>query len=119
MLEAELPRRQSQDSASVFSATKSNAAYNTIANKRLAEFMSRDSDLWIFQRFDRLNLFYIVYLQQHLAHLEQRLDQAVPDAVDGFNKKEFELLMPEIESSLKKYGMARYTYHVRYEVLFL
>ena len=104
MLEAGLSRRPSMDSISVF-MTEKNAAYNTNSNKRLAEFMSQDSDLWIFQRFDRLNLFNILYLQQHLADLERQLDQAVPDAVEGFKKHEFELLMPKIESSLKKYGI--------------
>lgn len=81
-------------------------AYNSIANKRLAELMTLDSDLWIFRRFDRLSLFNILHLQQHLAELERRLDQAVPEKASKFNKHEFDLVMPEIESSLAKYGMS-------------
>ena len=104
-MEADVSDEPSQDCASVFSLTKTTAAYNANANKRLAGFMSQDSDLWMFQRFDRLNLFNIIALQQHLADLEQRLDQLVPDNVQKFDEKEFEDLKDDIQSSLKKYGM--------------
>lgn len=79
-------------------------AIKASAHKRLASFMSTDPDLWIFRDFNRLNLFKLVYLQHHLADLERRLDQAVHDTTTGFNKAEYELLMPDIESSLQKYG---------------
>ena len=84
-----------------------NTASNAVSLKDLVDFMNKDADLWIFQHFNRLNLFNIVYLQQHLAGLERRLDKAVPDKLADFNKQEYEILMPEIESSLKKYGMSR------------
>ena len=84
-----------------------NAAYNAASIKGLAGFMSKDPDLWVFQHFNRLGLFNIIYLQQQLTDLERQLDQAIPQEISGFNKCEYERLMPLIESTLSKYGISR------------
>ena len=94
-----------EDTASELAFTEKKTAYNVTSLHKLANILSKDPDLWVCQQFDRLNLFYIVHLQAKLGDLERQLDQAVPDDVQDFNKSEFERLMPEIESSLKKYGM--------------
>ena len=106
MLEAGLCRSAAveEDAASEIAFTEKKVAYNVTSLHRLAKILSVDPDLWVCQQFDRLNLFYIVYLQQHLLDLERRLDQAVPDNVEDFDKAAFEGLMPDLESSLKKYG---------------
>ena len=83
--------------------------YSVAPQKRLARYMSDDTDLWIFQRFDRLHLFSILYLQQKLANLEERLDQVVPEGEWECDLPEFERLMPEIETTLQKYGMCQHS----------
>ena len=77
------------------------------ANKELADFMMLDSDLWIFRRFDRLHIFNIIYLQQHLADLERRLNEVVPKNGTGFDKDELNLLMIDMGTTLQKYGMLK------------
>ena len=92
-------------------AEEANETVDDIASqKALARYLSQDTDLWIFQHFNRLNIFRIVYLQQRLVNLERQLDQAVPDNPGGVWKCDMQAwkwLMPEIESTLKKYGMCQ------------
>ena len=93
---------------SILAGKKLDAVYRLASQKRLAAYLSRDSDFWIFQHFNRLNLFRIVYLQQQLADLEERLDQAVPEGVWKCDMTVFKELMQEIEPTLEKYGMYQY-----------
>ena len=103
-LEAGIPNESSDGSTPINPAAEIYPDYQAAPYKGLAEFMSRDTDLWVFPHFSQLNLFNIIHLQHQLVELERQLEKAVPKGVDGFKKREYDDLMPKIESTLKKYG---------------
>jgi hypothetical protein len=71
----------------------------------VAEFLNRDSDLWVFRRFGRLHLFNILYIQQHLTKLESKLKNRLDQVSRGINV-DFDNLVPNIQNTLKEYGMS-------------
>jgi hypothetical protein len=70
-----------------------------------AEFMSKDSDLWLCPRFERLHIFNIMALQDRLSELDMEL-------MEGFSKDEPRLtearpgadIVKDICKSIKAYG---------------
>ena len=76
------------------------------STKRAADFMSYDSDHWVFRRFEKLSLFNILCLQQELLDCESRLNLALKDEWNGSKEDELKQLIPEIRSKIKEYGTA-------------
>ena len=75
--------------------------------KKAADFMSYDSDHWVFRRFEKLSLFNILCLQQEIVDCESRLDLALRKEWMGTNEHELDELVLEIRSKLKEYGTIR------------
>ena len=76
-----------------------------------AKKLSRDSDLRVFHRFDKLRVFYILRLQRHLAKMTEELEKLVPliqnigpgSDTNLLEKRSNELIY-DIESTIRDYG---------------
>ena len=74
--------------------------------KLAADFMSYDSDHWVFRRFEKLSLFNILCLQQELVGCESELNLALTNEWMGTKEGELDPLISKIRSKLKDYGTA-------------
>ena len=78
---------------------------------KVATFMTKDSDLWITGRYEKLQLINLLALQQRLSDLEQEIDaivkyerrherrEACPPP-----KRSFQTILDDLEKSMKAYG---------------
>jgi hypothetical protein len=67
---------------------------------KVAKYLSRDSDLWVFRRFGTLHLFNILHIQQRLTSLECELTEELSNGTNA----NFSELIPNIQHTLKEYG---------------
>ena len=74
--------------------------------KLAADFMSYDSDHWVFRRFEKLSLFNLLCLQQELVDCESELNLALTNEWMGTKEGELDPLISKIRSKLKDYGTA-------------
>lgn len=79
---------------------------------RIAGYMTKDSDLWMSRRYERLHILNILALQRRLSILEHHLDEIVGYEEDQANGRESlkpektsEALLAEIQDTVKAYGM--------------
>lgn len=75
--------------------------------KSAADFMSYDSDHWVFRRFEKLSLFNLLCLQQELVNCESELNLALRNECMGTKEGELDPLILKIRSKLKEYGTTR------------
>ena len=78
---------------------------------KIANFMTRDTDLWLCRRYEKLHVFNILTLQQHLEDLDQQLEQLVAqESRQGAENVSQEFLqqrkslLTDIGASIKLYG---------------
>ena len=66
----------------------------------VAEFLSIDSDLWVFRRFTKLHLFSVLSIQQRLVMLEHEHEIQL----SGKESRDSDNLLASIQQALKDYG---------------
>src|SRR5450432_3918356 len=71
-----------------------------------AEFMSRDSDRRVFNRFDEPRIFVMLSLQHRVAQYWARLQSDIRKQ-GGIDDETLETLTEKIQRTLKDYGMHR------------
>ena len=75
---------------------------------KMATVMSLDSDFLVFNRFRRLNLFVIIYLQDRLTEINHDLQNRITTNKSGKGIKErneeFEELLKDAKLTLKEYS---------------
>lgn len=81
--------------------------------KLAADFMSYDSDHWVFRRFEKLSLFNILSLQQELVNCESELNLALRKEWMATKEGELDPLVTKIRSKLKEYGITRHSTYPR------
>jgi hypothetical protein len=75
-------------------------AFSLFELNDVAEFLSIDSDLWVFRRFGKLHLFSVLGIQQRLVMLEHELEMQL----SGKAPRDSDNLLANIQQALKDYG---------------
>lgn len=79
------------------SSVMSEDEYMNSKLRRMVGVLDLDTDLWVFKRFRKLNLYNLLYLQRRLTQLEA-------DLSDHLDKKlGIDELMPTVQRTLNEY----------------
>jgi hypothetical protein len=79
-------------------AVLSDAEYTNSKLREMAKLLDIDTDLWVFKRFQKLNLYNLLHLQHHLTQLESELSHRLDCSLS------IDELIPAIRRALYEYS---------------